>query len=140
MKFKELRERFQKGFRIPHHMNPSPAETALFMKNTPYASIRAYIGEDQNLYIWDANKAIHDEFKKRELVEYDALSIDDTGNFDPFNNTEGTILGESFYHPKFKKWTLQTLKEIENVFDGQFQNESKSRYGIVFDWVSNENA
>lgn len=137
--FKELREKFQKGFSIPHLVNPTVSETIRLIKNSRYNSLRAYIAQDQNLYVWDADKAIHFNFSKDELFENGKIDIVDRANIDPFKNTEGTIIGSNFYHPKFKKWTEDVLRNVSFVFDGNFINKFvEPNHGTYYDWMSNE--
>ena len=136
---KSITEKFQKGFKIRHLMDPSPRETVQFMKKTKYNSIRAYIAKDKKIYVWDANDAIHEDFIVNELFEDKYYSIQDTANFDIFYNTEGTILGGSFLNGKYDRWTDDVMDEIAEVYDGHFiDDEYSSLEEYIF--VPNKNA
>lgn len=133
MKFKELREKFQKGFTIPHLVDPSPTELVRFMKNkTKYDNVRVF-DVDGTIYAWDGYLGIHYHFAKREL--FDARigrDIEIRANFDPNHNDEGTRIGEKFYKNN-KDWVHRVFAEIETAYGGYIDRDDSNNdtYGMI---------
>ena len=134
MQFRELRERFQKGFRIPHLINPSPKETVEFLGRTKYESLRVtkYKGD---IYVWDGNLAVHHDFKKNELMlqfsEYASTDKYDS-NLNPIESDEATKIGKHLSRDN-EEWVRDVMKAIEYRNVGKFVRDSRYKTNSYYD-------
>lgn len=66
----KLEEKFTKGWKQPHLINPTLNELWSLYKRSKYEAIRTLMLEDGTLYAWDAAGMIHTQFVKEELPHY----------------------------------------------------------------------
>lgn len=100
-----LQEKFIRGFRFDHLLNPTTQELIRFYEKTKYKSIRFLVHMD-NLYVWDAFNVYHEIFARDELqltsgqiadLQIGAGNVPNKGNIDPYQNDEGTRIGDNIW-------------------------------------------
>lgn len=122
-RFKLLREKFQKGFSIPHHVNPTPRQVVQFLGNTKYKCVKGLLFEG-NIYVWDSRKSIHSDFMEKEIQEPMKPYIDFA--FDPELNSEGTFIDGRLMKSEYKNWFEEIIDTIEEKYNIKYEIRKNS--------------
>jgi len=121
--YKQLMEKFTKGISIPHTVNPTGPEIIRLFDNSKHRSIK-YISTPDDLFVWDANHGIHQQFAIIELLSLGVTGLQAKftekvikGSFDPLGASDGTYQGAYSYMLQMYGTTRRhQVQALESMF------------------------